>query len=207
MPTHAKMLMKVHIYIFAKSLQHRQQDDVLKQPKKVIMKKMRLHCASRCLYHMIILHIYSLPHSLLPSKCQLTLVCFGWGCNMVWWKNNLIYFAFILSDGELYSGTVADFSAVDALIIKKRLRTEQYDLKHLNGAYTIFELWDFKNNMPSIPLMSIVILLLAEPDFVSSVEDNDYVYFFFRESAVEYINCGKVRTIFKLWQTTKINFV
>ena len=30
------------------------------------------------------------------------------------------------------------------------------------------------------------------PDFVTSVEDGDYVYFFFREQAVEYINCGKV---------------
>ena len=68
------------------------------------------------------------------------------------------------SDGELYAGTVADFSATDALIIKKRLRTEQYDLKHLN-----------------------------EPHFVSSLEDDKHVYFFFRESAVEFMNCGKVR--------------
>ena len=59
---------------------------------------------------------------------------------------------------------MADFSATDALIIKKRLRTEQYDLKHLN-----------------------------EPHFVSSLEDEKHVYFFFRESAVEFMNCGKVR--------------
>ena len=51
------------------------------------------------------------------------------------------------SDGELYSGTVADFSASDSLIIKNvtsakkwdnrltRLRTEQYDFKQLNGKY------------------------------------------------------------------------
>ena len=70
-------------------------------------------------------------------------------------------------DGELYAGTVADFSATDALIIKKRLRTEQYDLKHLN-----------------------------EPHFVSSLEDDKHVYFFFRESAVEFMNCGKVRLSF-----------
>ena len=50
-------------------------------------------------------------------------------------------------DGELYSGTVADFSASDSLIIKNvtsakkwdnrltRLRTEQYDFKQLNGNY------------------------------------------------------------------------
>lgn len=66
-------------------------------------------------------------------------------------------------DGELYAGTVADFSATDSLVIKKRLRTEQYDLKHLN-----------------------------QPHFVHSFEDKDHVYFFFRESAVEYMNCGKV---------------
>jgi hypothetical protein len=35
-------------------------------------------------------------------------------------------------------------------------------------------------------------LFLPEPDFVSSVEDDNHVFFFFRESAVEYMNCGKV---------------
>ena len=35
-------------------------------------------------------------------------------------------------------------------------------------------------------------MFLTAPDFVSSTEDEDYVYFFFREAAVEYINCGKV---------------
>lgn len=31
----------------------------------------------------------------------------------------------------------------------------------------------------------------TEPNFVGSFEIGEYVYFFFRESAVEYINCGK----------------
>ena len=34
--------------------------------------------------------------------------------------------------------------------------------------------------------------ILLAPDFVSTLEDDDHVYFFFRESAVEHINCGKV---------------
>ena len=63
---------------------------------------------------------------------------------------------------NLFAATVADFSGTDSLIIKNNLRTEQYDYKHLNA-----------------------------PDFVSSLEDEDHVYFFFRESAVEYMNCGK----------------
>ncbi|OTF75565.1 hypothetical protein BLA29_010370 [Euroglyphus maynei] len=32
---------------------------------------------------------------------------------------------------------------------------------------------------------------LDKPNFVGSFDIGDYVYFFFRESAVEYINCGK----------------
>merc|ERR1719323_1345166 len=68
----------------------------------------------------------------------------------------------IYADGELYSGTVSDFSGSDALIIKSQIRTGQYNLKELNG-----------------------------PEFVSSIEDEDFVYFFFREEAVEYMNCGK----------------
>ncbi|TRY67930.1 hypothetical protein TCAL_09246 [Tigriopus californicus] len=68
----------------------------------------------------------------------------------------------IFAGGHLYSGTVADFSGTDALIIRERLRTEQYDTKHLNN-----------------------------PDFVGAIEDDSYVYFFFRELAVEHMNCGK----------------
>ena len=37
------------------------------------------------------------------------------------------------------------------------------------------------------------LFLSSGPDFVASVEDRDHVYFFFREEAVEYMNCGKVR--------------
>ena len=64
--------------------------------------------------------------------------------------------------GSLYAATVADFSATDSLIIKNQLRTEQYDYMHLNS-----------------------------PDFVGSLEDEEHVYFFFREAAVEFMNCGK----------------
>lgn len=36
---------------------------------------------------------------------------------------------------------------------------------------------------------------LNSPQFVGSFEAGDFVYFVFREAAVEYINCGKVHTI------------
>lgn len=65
-------------------------------------------------------------------------------------------------DGELYTGTVADFSGVDPIIYREPLQTEQYVSMSLNA-----------------------------PNFVSSMTQGDYVYFFFRETAVEYINCGK----------------
>ncbi|XP_055619128.1 semaphorin-1A isoform X2 [Toxorhynchites rutilus septentrionalis] len=69
---------------------------------------------------------------------------------------------YLFTDGHLYSATVADFSGADPLIYREPQRTEQYDSKQLN-----------------------------QPAFVSSVEHNGYVLFFFREIAVEYMNCGK----------------
>lgn len=57
---------------------------------------------------------------------------------------------------------MADFSGADPLIYRGTQRTEQYDLKQLN-----------------------------QPDFVSAIERNGYVLFFFREIAMEYMNCGK----------------
>ncbi|XP_044736328.1 semaphorin-1A isoform X2 [Chrysoperla carnea] len=68
----------------------------------------------------------------------------------------------IFVDGDLYTGTVADFSGMDPMIYREPLQTEQYDSMSLNA-----------------------------PDFVSSMTQGDFVYFFFRETAVEYINCGK----------------
>ena len=46
--------------------------------------------------------------------------------------NNLTRSPFF-ADGELYSGTTADFSGSDALIYRDNIRTEQNDLRHLNG--------------------------------------------------------------------------
>ncbi|OQV16107.1 Semaphorin-2A [Hypsibius exemplaris] len=74
----------------------------------------------------------------------------------------------------LYSGTVADVSKADHLIFRSDLydsrstvahpylRSIEYDTKWLNG-----------------------------PNFVGSFEIGDYVYFFFRETAIEYANVGK----------------
>ncbi|XP_060515938.1 semaphorin-1A-like [Cylas formicarius] len=69
----------------------------------------------------------------------------------------------IYSNGHLFSATVADFSGGDPLIYREPLRTELSDLKHLNA-----------------------------PNFVSSVTHGEYIYFFFRETAVEFMNCGKI---------------
>ncbi|XP_066248639.1 semaphorin-1A-like [Euwallacea similis] len=69
----------------------------------------------------------------------------------------------IYSNGHLFSATVADFSGGDPLIYREPLRTELSDLKQLNG-----------------------------PSFVSSITHEEYIYFFFRETAVEYMNCGKI---------------
>ena len=41
-------------------------------------------------------------------------------------------------------------------------------------------------------LVLVLYLSVTEPNYVTSLEHEGMVYFFFREVAVEYINCGKV---------------
>ncbi|XP_043914966.1 semaphorin-6A isoform X2 [Protopterus annectens] len=74
----------------------------------------------------------------------------------------------LFADGKLYSATVTDFLAIDAVIYRSlgdspTLRTVKHDSK-----------W------------------LKEPYFVQAVNYGDYIYFFFREIAVEYSSMGKV---------------
>jgi semaphorin 5 len=72
-------------------------------------------------------------------------------------------------DGDYYIGSAIDFSSNDHAIYRmagskfeRMLRTEQYNA-----------LW------------------LTKPDFVASFETDRFVYFLFREAAVEAVNCGK----------------
>ncbi|XP_015920801.1 semaphorin-2A isoform X2 [Parasteatoda tepidariorum] len=75
----------------------------------------------------------------------------------------------------LYSGTVAEFTKADTVIF----RTNLYNLT--SGA----SVHPFKRTIKYDSKW------LDKPHFVGSYDIGDYVYFFFRESAVEYINCGK----------------
>lgn len=75
----------------------------------------------------------------------------------------------IYKDDKLYSASVADFNARDPMILRSEakessnnLRTAQHDSNMLN-----------------------------DPNFVSSFDIEDKIYFFLRENAVENINCGK----------------
>ncbi|XP_013194201.2 semaphorin-1A [Amyelois transitella] len=68
----------------------------------------------------------------------------------------------IFADGKLYTATAADFSGTDPLIYREPVRTERSDLRLLN-----------------------------DPSFVGAVASTSHVYFFYRETAVEYMNCGK----------------
>ncbi|XP_030044298.1 semaphorin-6C isoform X2 [Microcaecilia unicolor] len=75
----------------------------------------------------------------------------------------------LLADGNLYSATVADFQASDAVVYRSLgekspvLRTVKYDSK-----------W------------------LREPHFLHAVEFGHYVYFFLREISMEYTTLGRV---------------
>lgn len=74
--------------------------------------------------------------------------------------------AVLTKDKTYYSATVLDIQGRDEAIYRpmgnRALRTKKYNSKWLN-----------------------------DPNFVSAYEVEDYIYFFFREIAVEYINCGK----------------
>ncbi|XP_037041378.1 semaphorin-5A [Bradysia coprophila] len=74
-------------------------------------------------------------------------------------------------NGQMFVGSPTDFSGSDPAILRadvsqdgtRMLRSSQYNSKWLN-----------------------------DPQFVNSFEAGEFVYFVFRETAVEYINCGKV---------------
>lgn len=68
----------------------------------------------------------------------------------------------IYASGQLYTATAADFSGTDPLVYREPLRTDRSDLRQLN-----------------------------DPSFVGAVANDNNVFFFYRETAVEYMNCGK----------------
>lgn len=75
----------------------------------------------------------------------------------------------------LYSGTNAEFTKADTVIF----RTDLYNMT------TGKKVFNFKRTLKYDSKW------LDKPNFVGSFDIGEYVYFFFRETAVEYINCGK----------------
>ncbi|XP_076304927.1 semaphorin-2A-like isoform X1 [Tachypleus tridentatus] len=75
----------------------------------------------------------------------------------------------------LYSGTVAEFSRADTVIF----RTDLYDVATGQKVHRYKRTIKYDSKW------------LDKPQFVGSYDIGDYVYFFFRENAIEYINCGK----------------
>ncbi|KAL7631991.1 UNVERIFIED_CONTAM: hypothetical protein RMT77_017690 [Armadillidium vulgare] len=75
----------------------------------------------------------------------------------------------------LYSGTVADFTKANTVIFRGNLYN--FTTKRMEFPFKRTIKYDSK--------------WLDKPNFVGSYEVGEYVMFFFRETAVEYINCGK----------------
>ncbi|XP_026815096.1 semaphorin-2A isoform X1 [Rhopalosiphum maidis] len=75
----------------------------------------------------------------------------------------------------LYSGTNAEFTKADTVIF----RTDLYNLTTGRKEFAFKRTLKYDSNW------------LDKPDFVGSYDIGQYVFFFFRETAVEYINCGK----------------
>jgi hypothetical protein len=75
----------------------------------------------------------------------------------------------------LYSGTNAEFTKADTVIF----RTDLYNLTTGRKEFSFKRTLKYDSKW------------LDKPNFVGSFDIGDYVLFFFRETAVEYINCGK----------------
>ncbi|XP_045608290.1 semaphorin-2A [Procambarus clarkii] len=75
----------------------------------------------------------------------------------------------------LYSGTVAEFTKADTVIF----RADLYNFTTKRREYPFKRTIKYDSKW------------LDKPNFVGSYEVGEYVMFFFRETAVEYINCGK----------------
>lgn len=62
------------------------------------------------------------------------------------------------------------------------------------GILTILLVFACFSHLSSLSVLLLLVSsrLLLAPNFVSSFTQGDFVYFFFRETAVEFINCGKV---------------
>lgn len=110
-------------------------------------------------------------------------------------------FSTVLSstDNDLYVGTDADFSGNDPIIYREPLQTDQYDSLSLNGkangsgpSNTAAN--DNRHNPHdnNLSFCRSLFFFLSAPNFAGSFTFGDFVYFFFRETAVEFINCGKV---------------
>lgn len=52
-------------------------------------------------------------------------------------------------------------------------------------------MWQFPYVLSIFQALKFKFYIFIEPNFVGSFDIGEYVYFFFRETAVEYINCGK----------------
>lgn len=99
---------------------------------------------------------------------------------------------------------MTDFSGTNSLIFRQPLKTDSNDYNQLNGKvmpalfcadkiHAFFSVicifWLLENSA-----FTHVLFLFSHPtapDFVHSFEYEDFVFFFFRETAVEYMNCGK----------------
>ncbi|XP_021968718.1 semaphorin-2A isoform X2 [Folsomia candida] len=75
----------------------------------------------------------------------------------------------------LYSGTNAEFTKADTVIF----RTDLYNLTTGERKHPFKRTLKYDSKW------------LDKPSFVGSYDIGEYVYFFFREPAVEYMNCGK----------------
>lgn len=88
----------------------------------------------------------------------------------------------LTESGQMFVASPTDFSGADPAILRTDVSQQQQQINHEpNGSS--------KRMLRTIQYNS---KWLNDPQFVGSFEADEFVYFVFRETAVEYMNCGKV---------------
>lgn len=102
-----------------------------------------------------------------------------------------------MPNGDHYFATSIDYSdlgiKLDFLIDRslgpsRQLRTDRYNSNWMNGLIPSL----FYNYHYRISTNISILIWSKAPVFVASMTIGDYVYFFIRETAIEYMNCGQV---------------
>lgn len=111
---------------------------------------------------------------------NLTVTAYDSGVGKCSFSPNSNITALLTSEGQIFVGSPTDFSGSDAAIMRTNVvHPQEQQSRRRNGGHLI-RTKQYNSKW------------LDNPQFVGSFDVGSFVYFVFRETAAEYMNCGKV---------------